>query len=98
METWTKLLGRIEDQSLLILGLVVVFVIWSCFRLLADGVKLAATAYREAEALKASAIVAMAEEIKRGNEICHRHTVHMETIIHNQEICRREMRPPIGGI
>lgn len=85
MEVWTKILGRLEDQSLLLLGLVVLLVVWSCFRLLSDGLKLIAGAYTEAEKQKTQALIQMAEEIKRGNEICHTHTSHMQQILRNQD-------------
>ena len=90
MDVWTKILSRLEDQSLLLLGLVVVLVVWSCFRLLSDGLRLIAGAYTEAEKQKTQAMLAMAEEIKRGNEICHLHTGHMQQILRNQDLARRD--------
>lgn len=92
MEIWTKILSRLEDQSLLLLGLVVVLVVYSCFKLMSDGLRLIAGAYTEAEKQKAEserqkiqAMLSMAEEIKRGNEICHLHTGHIQQILRNQE-------------
>lgn len=81
MDVWTKILSRLEDQGLLLLGLVVVLVVWSCFRLLSEGLKLIAGVYTEAEKQKTQALLALSEEIKRGNEICHTHTAHMQQIL-----------------
>lgn len=91
MEWITKLLSRLEDQSLLVLAAVVLLVVYSCFRLLSVAVKMLADAYTEQEKRKAEAIISLAEEVRRGNEICHSHTLHMAQIIRTQEMCREEL-------
>lgn len=87
MPEWGKIFSGIKDESLLFMAGIVVLVIWLCFRLLRDGLKIVADQFVAKDAQKAAALQAVADEMKKQNEVNIRQAVLMEQIRQHQELC-----------